>query len=111
MNYGKRSTSKKQKSMHSKSAKAGKKASVIFIKAFLVCLLAGYYAALWRGEQHPAETQAHAVLEEKKRIHAGTKIVYQYFYTQDRVMKKHIEPAPEFLIGAGDSAVQHRGDE
>ena len=40
MNYGKRSTSKKQKSMHSKSAKAGKKASVIFIKAFLVCLLA-----------------------------------------------------------------------
>lgn len=36
MNYGKRSTSKKQKSMHSKSAKAGKKASVIFIKAFLV---------------------------------------------------------------------------
>ena len=40
MNYGKRSTSKKQKSMHSKTAKAGKKASVIFIKAFLICLLA-----------------------------------------------------------------------
>ena len=76
-----------------------KTAVIAALLSFLVCLLAGYYAALWRGEQHPAETQAHAVLEEKKRIHAGTKIVYQYFYTQDRVMKKHIEPAPEFLQG------------
>ncbi len=40
MNYGKRGTSKKQKSMNSKTAKVGKKASVIFIKAFLICLLA-----------------------------------------------------------------------
>ena len=40
MNYGKRGTSKKQKSMHSKTAKVGKKASVIFIKAFLICILA-----------------------------------------------------------------------
>ena len=76
-----------------------KTAVISALLSFLVCLLAGYYAALWRGEQHPAETEAHAVLEEKKRIHAGTKIVYQYFYMQDRVMKKHIEPAPEFLQG------------
>ena len=76
-----------------------KTAVIAALLSFLVCLLAGYYAALWRGEQHPAETEAHTVLEEKKRIHAGTKIVYQYFYTQDRVMKKHIEPAPEFLQG------------
>ena len=76
-----------------------KTAVIAALLSFLVCLLAGYYAALWRGEQHSAETEAHAVLEEKKRIHAGTKIVYQYFYTQDRVMKKHIEPAPEFLQG------------
>ena len=108
-----------------------KTAVIAALLSFLVCLLAGYYAALWRGEQHPAETEAHAVLEEKKRIHAGTKIVYQYFYTQDRVMKKHRAgtgifaglgsgTAKEhlhrlagglFLIGAGDSAVQHRGDE
>ena len=39
MNYGKRGTSKKQKSMHSKATKVRKKASVIFIKAFLICLL------------------------------------------------------------------------
>ena len=49
MNYGKRSTSKKQKSMHSKSVKAGKKASVIFIKAFLVCLLAAGVIGLCAG--------------------------------------------------------------
>ena len=40
MNYGKRGTSKKQKSMHSKATKVKKKASVIFIKAFLICILA-----------------------------------------------------------------------
>ena len=40
MNYGKRGTSKKQKSMHSKATKVSKKASVIFIKAFLICMLA-----------------------------------------------------------------------
>ena len=39
MNYGKRGTSKKQKSMHSKATKVKKKASVIFIKAFLICIL------------------------------------------------------------------------
>ena len=39
MNYGKRGTSKKQKAMHSKSAKVRKKASVIFLKAFLICVL------------------------------------------------------------------------
>ena len=40
MNYGKRGTSKKQKSVNSKAAKVSKKASVLFIKAFLVCMLA-----------------------------------------------------------------------
>ena len=49
MNYGKRGTSNKQKSMHSKKAKVGKKASVIFIKAFLVCLLAAGVIGLCAG--------------------------------------------------------------
>lgn len=43
-----------------------KTAVIAALLSFLVCLLAGYYAALWRGEQHPAETEAHAVLERKK---------------------------------------------
>ena len=49
MNYGKRGTSKKQKSMNSKTAKVGKKASVVFIKAFLVCILAMGVAGLCAG--------------------------------------------------------------
>ena len=40
MNYGKKGTSKKQKSVNSKTTQVGKKASVVFIKAFLICLLA-----------------------------------------------------------------------
>lgn len=49
MNYGKKGTSKKQKSMNSKTAKVGKKASVVFIKAFLVCILAMGVAGLCAG--------------------------------------------------------------
>ena len=40
MNYSKKETSKKQKSLRSKKKKIGKKLSVIFLKAFLVCMLA-----------------------------------------------------------------------
>lgn len=77
-----------------------KTAVIAALLSFLVCLLAGYYATLWMGErQKAAEGQAYSVLGEKKRIHAGTKMIYQYFYTQDRVTKKHIELAPEFLQG------------
>lgn len=76
-----------------------KTAVIAALLSFLVCLLAGYYATLWMGEQHRAAESETAVLGEKKRIRAGTKIIYQYFYTQDRVMKKHIELAPEFLQG------------
>ncbi len=49
MNYGKRGTSKKQKSMNSKTAKVGKKASVVFIKAFLICILAAGVAGVCAG--------------------------------------------------------------
>lgn len=49
MNYGKRGTSKKQKSMHSKATKVRKKASVIFIKAFLICFLAAGVVGLCAG--------------------------------------------------------------
>lgn len=40
MNYSKKETSKKQKSLRSKKKKVGKKLSVIFLKAFLVCMIA-----------------------------------------------------------------------
>ena len=76
-----------------------KTAVIAALLSFLACLLAGYFAALWRGEQHPADTEAHTVLEEKKRIHAGTRIVYEFCFTQDTGMNKEIAPAPEFLQG------------
>ena len=49
MNYGKNGTSKKKKSMNSKSKQIGKKASVIFLKAFLVCMLAVAVVGLCAG--------------------------------------------------------------
>jgi len=49
MNYGKKGTSKKQRSMNSKTVKVRKKASVVFIKAFLVCLLAAGVIGLCAG--------------------------------------------------------------
>lgn len=40
MNYSKKETSKKQKALRSKKKKVGRKLSVIFLKAFLVCMIA-----------------------------------------------------------------------
>ena len=40
MNYSKKETSKKQKALRSKKKKVGKKLSVIFLKTFLVCMIA-----------------------------------------------------------------------
>lgn len=40
MNYSKKETSKKQKKIQSKNKKMGKKVSVIFLKAFFVCIVA-----------------------------------------------------------------------
>ena len=40
MNYSKKETSKKQKALRSKKKKVGKKLGVIFLKAFLVCMIA-----------------------------------------------------------------------
>lgn len=77
-----------------------KTAVIAALCSFLICLPAGYYATLRREErEQAAEREIDTVLEEKKRIHAGTKMVYQYFYTQDAVTKKHIELAPNFLQG------------
>ncbi len=49
MNYGKRGTAKKQKSINSKATQIGKKASIVFIKAFLICILASGVIGLCAG--------------------------------------------------------------
>ncbi len=68
--------------------------------SFLLFLTVGYYAALWMGERHQAaEAETTTVSRERTQICADTKMVYQYFYTQDHVTKKNIELAPDFLQG------------
>ncbi len=72
------------------------------LSSFLLCLLAGYYISLWIGErdkQMAAGEESLNVLQAPKEINAQTKMIYQYFYTKDRVTKEQIELAPDFLQG------------
>lgn len=76
--------------------------AVAALSSFLLCLLAGYYISLWMGErdkQIAAGTDSRDVLQTQKEINAQTKMIYQYFYTKDRVTKEQIELAPDFLQG------------
>ena len=76
----------------------------IFIAAFcsfLLFMLAGWRLTLWLGERdknmEAAELSYAAKMEP--RILKNTKMVYQYFYTKDKVTKEQIETAPVFLQG------------
>lgn len=75
---------------------------VAALASFLICLFAGYYVALWMGEkdkQIAAGAESREVIRTQKLINAQTKMIYQYFYTSDRVTKEQIELAPDFLQG------------
>lgn len=69
--------------------------------SFLFFMLAGYYVTLWIGEKdHRMEAaQANHTIQTKQVIRANTKMIYQYFYSKDRVIKEQIEQAPVFLQG------------
>lgn len=72
------------------------------LSSFLLFLLAGYSISLWKGEKDKpiaAEQKSQNVLQAQKEINAQTKMIYQYFYTNDRVTKEQIEKAPDFLQG------------
>lgn len=76
--------------------------AVTALASFLLFLLAGYYISLWIGErdkQLAAMMESRDVLQTQKEINAQTKMIYQYFYTGDRVTKEQIETAPDFLLG------------
>lgn len=76
--------------------------AVAVLSSFLLCLLAGYYISLWIGERDremAAGDGSRNVLQTEKEINAQTKMIYQYFYTSDRVTKEQIETAPDFLQG------------
>lgn len=79
------------------------------LSSFLLCLLAGYYISLWMGErdkQMAAGADSRDVLQTQKEINAQTKMIYQYFYTKDRVTKEQIELAPDFLQGLNMEQLQ-----
>lgn len=76
----------------------------IFIAAFcsfLLFTLAGYYVTLWMGERgkNMDMMQTERTIQTNAVIHANTKMIYQYFYSKDRVTKEQIEMAPVFLQG------------
>lgn len=66
---------------------------------FLLCLWAGYHAAVWMGERDKQLQAIHPVVQTNQVIDENTTIVYQFFYSRDRVTKEQIEPAPIFLQG------------
>ena len=77
---------------------------ILFITAlcsFLLCLLGGYYLTLWMGERdHQMETaQVDQMTQSIPTINSSTKMVYQYFYSRDKVTKEQIEAAPLYLQG------------
>lgn len=69
--------------------------------SFLLFMLAGYYVALWMGERDAgmAEEESKQALQTKNEITTDTKMIYQYFYTRDKVTKEQTEPAPDYLQG------------
>ena len=69
--------------------------------SFLLFLWGGYQFALWMGERDKKMEAANekAVTNAVPVIHEKTKMVYQYFYSKDKVTKEQIETAPVFLQG------------
>ena len=70
--------------------------------SFLLFLLAGYYISLWimgQDKQLAGTTESKEVLQTQREITGQTKMIYQYFYTEDRITKEQIETAPVFLQG------------
>lgn len=71
--------------------------------SFLLFMAAGYFVAVQMMERdlewEKAERQAEAVLKDTMRINADTELIYQYFYTEDKITKEQTEPSPQFLQG------------
>ena len=71
--------------------------------SFLLSLFLSYAFALWIGERDKRiadfNEENHSVVQQKNQIHENTHMVYQYFYTADRVTKEKTETAPVFLQG------------
>lgn len=77
--------------------------AIVTVSIFLLGLAAGYgytlHLADKEAEKYLTRVQAREVIKEEAKIDANTKMIYQYFYTEDKATKEQIEPAPDFLQG------------
>lgn len=69
--------------------------------SFLLCMLSGYYLTIWTEKEREQLqlSQESEMTQSIPLISAETKMVYQYFYSRDRVTKEQVEMAPVFLQG------------
>ena len=76
--------------------------------SFLLFMLAGYWMTLWMGERdgRMEAAQTARAAQTTPCIHETTKMVYQYFYTRDKVTKEQVELAPVFLQGLNMEQLQ-----
>lgn len=78
-----------------------KKMVIAALCSFLLCMLSGYYLTIWTEKEREQLqlSQESEMTQSIPRISAETKMVYQYFYSRDRVTKEQVEMAPVFLQG------------
>ncbi len=77
---------------------------------FFFFMAVGYVYSLRQTEMENEQADLQMLAEEavfqKQEIEQKTKMIYQYFYTKDRVTKEQIEPAPSFLQGLNREQLQ-----
>ena len=76
---------------------------IVSLCSFLLFMFLSYYFTLWMGERDKrlaeSKEEKYPVVQQKNLIDTNTRMVYQYFYTADRVTKEKTEAAPVFLQG------------
>lgn len=79
--------------------------------SFLAFLVLGYQHTVQSHEEQKAEMDralepVESVLNRSITVEADTEMIYQYFYTNDRVTKEQKETAPVFLQGLDREGLQ-----
>lgn len=77
--------------------------------SFLLFLFLSYFFAVWSGKQEQKQEYSEAnkpAMQQKNIIGEDTKMIYEYFYTADKVTKLQTEPAPDFLVGLDMAQLQ-----
>ena len=85
-----------------------KKMVIVALCSFLLCMLSGYYLTIWTEKERDQLqlSQESEMTQSIPLISSDTKMVYQYFYSRDRVTKEQVEMAPVFLQGLNMEQLQ-----